>query len=231
MSQPKRLVVTYEDGSTKEADFAELDGQLQLRLSQLGLCPPLDRVGVSKHYLLMRWQDGWQEVFGIEAESAELLRYYVIQRIEDRGRLSLDVGADYPELLIVERTPRDLIGATIVGSDGVKSYALGPEVERWEGIFEAGGKKEFVKYDKTSDAYPHESSGDPEALAGVVDALGDELKKKGLTPRALLSMQEPLRVAAYRELASAAGIRGGCKQQDVYGFIEMLLKRQEGVKT
>lgn len=230
MSQPKRLVVTYEDGSTKEADFAETDGELRLKLAQLGLCPPLDQVGTSKHYLLIRWQDGWQEVFGIDKGSAELLRYYVIQRIEDRGRLSLDVGADYPELLIVERTPKDVIGATIVSSDSVKSYALASEVERWEGIFEAGGKKEFVKYDKTSDAYPHESSEDPEALAEVLSALEGELQKEGLTPRALLSMQEPLRVAEYKRLASGVGIRGGREQQDVYGFIELLLRRQEGVK-
>jgi hypothetical protein len=229
MSQPKRLLVAYEDGSTKEADFAEIDGQLRLKLAQLGLCPPPDHVGTSKYYLLIRWRDGWQEVFGIETESADLLRYYVIQRIEDRGRLSIEVGADYPELLIVERTPRDVIGAAIVGSDSLKSYALGSEVERWEGIFEAGGKKEFVKYDKTSDAYPHESKEDPEALAEVLSALKAEIEKKGLTPRALLSMEEPLRVAEYRELASGASIRGGREQQDVYGFIEMLLKRLEGV--
>jgi hypothetical protein len=229
MSQPKRLVVTYEDGSTKEADFAQVDGQLRLKLAQLGLCPPLESVGESKQYLLIRWQDGWHEVFGIQAESAELLRYYVIQRIEDRGRLSLDVGADYPELLIVERTPREVVGAMIVGAGGATSYELGSEVERWEGIFEAGGKKEFVKYDKTSDAYPHESKEDPEALAEVLSALKAEIEKKGLTPRALLSMEEPLRVAEYRELASGASIRGGREQQDVYGFIEMLLKRLEGV--
>jgi hypothetical protein len=228
MSQPKRLVVAYEDGSTKEADFSGLDGQLRLKLAQLGLCPPPDEVGTAKHYLLMRWQDGWHEVIGIDADAAELLRYYVIQRIEDRGRLSLDVGADYPELIIVERTPRELIAATIVGGDGVKSYALGSEAERWEGIFEAGGKKEFVKYDKTSDAYPHERVEGPEALAEIGDALLDELEKKGLTPKALLSMEEPLRIAEYKALAGSVGIRGARKQQDVYGFIEMLLRRREG---
>jgi hypothetical protein len=230
MSQPKRLLVAYEDGSTKEADFAEIDGQLRLKLAQLGLCPPPDHVGASKHYLLIRWRDGWQEVFGIETESAELLRYYVIQRIEDRGRLSIDVGADYPELLIVERTPREVVEAMIVSSESATSYALGSEVERWEGIFEAGGKKEFVKYDKTSDAYPHESSESPGAVAAVTAALEDELQKKELTPRALLSMEEPLRVAVYRELASGAGIRGGREQQDVYGFVEMLIRRLEGVE-
>ena len=161
MSQPKRLVVTYDDGSTKEADFADLDGQLRLQLAELGLCPPLDRVGAAKHYLLVRWQDGWQEVFAVDTDSAELLRYFVIERIEDRGRLSIDVGADYPELFIIKRTPKEVTEAVIVGDDGIRSYGLGSQVERWEGIFEAGGKLEFVKYDKTSDAYPHEAERRP----------------------------------------------------------------------
>jgi hypothetical protein len=88
MSEPKRLVVKYDDGSTKEADFADLNGQLRRQLAELGLCPPLKRVGAAKHYLLVRWQDGWQEVFAVDSDSAELLRYFVIERIEDRGRLS-----------------------------------------------------------------------------------------------------------------------------------------------
>ena len=231
MSQPKRLVVTYEDGSTKEADFSQVDAQLQLRLAQLGLCPPDESVGAAKRYLLIRWQDGWQEVLGIDFEAAELLRYYVIQRIEDRGRLSLDVGTEYPELFVVERTPRDVIGAAIVADDGVTSYDLGAEVSRWEGIFDDGGKIEFVKYDRTSDAYPHASSEDAEALAGLLATLEERLDEKGLTPQALLAMQEPRRIAAYRELAAGAGIRGARKQEDVYGFIEMLLRRLEGVET
>ena len=231
MSQPKRLVVTYEDGSTKEADFARIDPDLRLKLAQLGLCPPLEHVGAAKHYLLVRWKDGWQEVVGVGSGAADLLRYYVIQRIEDRGRLSLDIGCEYPELLIVERTPRDVVGAAIVSDDGVTSYELGSEVARWEGIFEDGGKKEFVKYDRTSDAYPHESSEDPEALTGVIGALQKQLGDKGLTPRELLSMEEPLRIAQYRELAAGAGVRGAREQQDVYGFVEMLLRRLEGVKA
>ncbi|MFH0915403.1 MAG: hypothetical protein V1912_03020 [bacterium] len=231
MNQPKRLIVAYEDGSTKEADFESLNTQLRLELAQLGLCPALDRVGASKHYLLVRWQDGWQEVVGVDTDSAELLRYFVIERIEDRGRLSVEVGADYPELFIVERLPKNVTEAMIVSDDGVRSYGLGSQVERWEGIFEDGGKKEFVKYDKTSDAYPHESSEDPAALAGMVSRLQDELKKKDLDPRALLSMREPPRIAEYKELADKAGIRGARKQEDVYGFIEMLLRRLEGVKA
>src|SRR3990172_3947353 len=125
MSQPKRLVVKYDDGSTKEADFASLDGQLRLQLAELGLCPPLDRVGAAKHYVLVGWRDGWQEVFAVDADSAELLRYFVIERIEDRGRLSIDVGADYPELFIIKRTPKDVTETLIVSDDGIRSYGLG----------------------------------------------------------------------------------------------------------
>jgi hypothetical protein len=228
MSQPIRLVVKYEDGSTREVDFASVDGELQLKLAQLGLCPPLDHVGQSKHYLLVRWQDGWQEVFGLDSASAELIRYYVIQRIEDRGRLSVDVGEDYPELLVLERTPTEVEGAMIVSDENVRSYALDTQVERWEGIFEAGGKKEFVKYDRTSDAYPQERSEDPAALAELLAALDAQMVKRGLTSRTLLTMPEPQRTAQYKELANSTGLRGGRKQADVYGFVEMLLRRREG---
>jgi hypothetical protein len=228
MSQPKRLVVTYDDGSTREADFADLDGRLRLQLAELGLCPPLERVGEARHYMLVRWQDGWEEVFGVDSESAELLRYFVIERIEDRGRLSLDVGAEYPELFIIKRTPKEVIEALIVGDDGVRSYRLGSQVERWEGIFEAGGKLEFVKYDKTSDAYPHESGDGGAALARTVERLLAGLEKKDLAVSTLLSMSESLRLVEYKELADEAGIRGALRQEDVYGFIEMLLRRQEG---
>ncbi len=84
---------------------------MRSELARLGLAPVPQSIGSAKQYLLMKWRDGWQEVGGIDRDTAELLRYYVIERIEDRGRLSLDVGADYPELFVIERTPRDLTAA------------------------------------------------------------------------------------------------------------------------
>ena len=228
MSQPERLIVAYDDGSAKETDFARLDGQLLLKLAQLGLCPSPERVGASRHYLLVRWQDGWQEVFALDADSAELLRYYVIERIENRGRLSVDVGGEYPELLIIERTPDKVTEALLVGDDGATSYGLQSQVERWEGIFEDGGKKEFVKYDKTSDSYPHESSDKAETFVAMLAQLQAELDEQGLSPQALLSTEEPDRIAKYRELAGVLGVRGGRRQEDVYGLIEMLVRRVGG---
>jgi hypothetical protein len=231
MSQPKRLIVAYDDGSTREAEFSRLDGQLLLKLTQIGLCPPLEHVGTSKHYLLVRWEDGWQEVFAADADSAELLRYFVIERIEDRGRLSVDVGAEYPELFVLERTPKGVVEALIVGAEGVRSYGLESQVERWEGIFEDGGKKEFVKYDKTGDSYPQASSEESDTLANMLTDLRSALEQKGLSTKELLSREEQTKIAEYRELAGSLGIRGGRRQQDVYGLIDLLLRKEGGTEA
>ncbi len=156
MSAPTKLVVEYDDGSTRGVDFSRVGEAARRELAQLGLSPAGGPIGCSKHYLVMQWKDGWQEVVGVDKASVELLRYYVIERIEERGRLSLETGDEYPELYLVERTPRDLTGALIVGQDGLRAYILDTSVERWEGIFEAGGKREYVKFDSTSDKYPHQ---------------------------------------------------------------------------
>ncbi len=229
MSLPVKLVVEYDDGSSRELAYADIDGETRLRLAQLGLSPVGDHVGSAKHYLLMQWKDGWQEVLGVEGAFADLLRYYVIERIEDRGRLSLETGGDYPELLIIERTPRDLQAALIVSDDAVKSYALDTAVERWEGIFEAGGKREYVKFDKNSDKYPHEVAGSKEALEAILASLKAALAQKNLDAAGVLAMDESTRVTEYKVLASLANIRGSRRQEDVYGFIESMMTRIAGV--
>lgn len=113
----------------------------------------------------------------------------------------------------------------IVGDDAIAAYGLGSHVERWEGIFEDGGKREYVKYDRTSDTYPQESSEGSETIDGMVGLLKDQLKGKGLTAGELLAKEEPLRIAEYREIAGLLGLRGGRKQEDVYGLVEMLLRK------
>lgn len=229
MSAPTRLLVAYEDGSTREVDFGRLSPEMRSELARLGLAPVPQSIGSAKQYLLMKWRDGWQEVVGIDRDTAELLRYYVIERIEDCGRLSLDVGADYPELFVIERTPRDLTAALLVGHTEATSYALDSETERWEGIFEAGGKLEFVKYDRTSPKYPHEPEAETSGLDELLGSLRDELARRGLTPETLLGMEEQARIEVYKEVSRAANIRGSERQADVYGFLELLLRRLRGL--
>jgi hypothetical protein len=115
-----------------------------------------------------------------------------------------------------------------VEDTGVKSYTLDGSVERWEGIFEAGGKREHVKFDKTSDKYPQEVRSDSGALEPILEGLRRELQSEGLDPGELLSLGEPERVARYKALATGAGIRGSYRQEDVYGFIESMVTRLAG---
>ena len=225
MSIPKRLVIEYEDGSTKAIPFRNVNRQVQFELAKSELCPPPDGVGSSKQYLLLRWQDEWQEVVGVDREVIELLRYYVIERIEDRGRLALEVGTDYPELFTIERRPRELTNLLIVGRNGsLKSYRLESEMERQEGSFDEGGKKEFVKFDKSDSRYPGEFSEERETLAKVMDCAKKELDRKQLNPEQVLAMDESGRVKTYKEVAKGMGIRAKERQEDVYGFIELMVR-------
>ena len=102
-------------------------------------------------------------------------------------------------------------------------------MERWEGIFEAGGKREHVKFDKTSDNYPHEvGHRRRRRLRPVLDAPRDELEKAGLAASALLAMAEPDGWKRTKSLACGAGIRGCPRQEDVYGFVEAMITRLGG---
>lgn len=225
MSEPERLIVSYDDGSSKEVDFNKLGREMAYELARLGLCPPPPELGSAKQYFLLQWKDGWQEVIGSDGDVAELLRYFVIRRIEDRGRLSFEVGADFPDLFIIKRTPMDLKRLLIVGNGSVKSYSLESDLERWEGIFDAGGKLEYVKYDKTEDQSPGEMSDAPENLDEIMDDLRDELEKMGFSSQELLGMDQSKRIEAYKRIAQGIGIRGHVRQADVYGFVELLVRR------
>jgi len=101
---------------------------------------------------------------------------------------------------------------------------LEPGVERSEGIFEEGGKKEYVKYDGTDQKYPHESSDNSREIAEVVNAIKNILDKKGLSAKKLLADDKSRKIEEYGEIARALGIRGYRNQDDVYGFIDFIVR-------
>jgi hypothetical protein len=224
MSAPKRLLVEYEDGSTKEVDFANIDREMVDCLTKLGLCRAPAEVASSKHYLILRWKDGWQEVLGVNHDTVELLRYYVITRVEDRARLSVDVGEYWPRLFIIERTPREVKDLLIVSNDSTRVCQLEAELERWEGTFEAGGKKEYAKYDKANPRVPQEMGEAPDELSRLVDTVRNELSARAVLPEALLKMDQNGRMETYRDLAKALGFRAMERQEDVYGLVEFLVR-------
>lgn len=225
MSIPKRVIIEYDDGSAKGVSFEMLDRQTHFQLAKLGLCHPPGEMASANYYLLLRWKDGWQEVVSINHDRVELLRYYVIRRIEDRGRLSFDVGVDDPHLFVLKRMPKEVSSLLMVGPSSVRFYPLESELEKWEGTFEAGGKKEYVKYDKTSSQYPHEFKEGPEYLSELLDGLRKTLSDKGLHPQKLLAMDQSQRIERYKEIAKETCLRGMERQEDVCGFIEFMVRR------
>jgi hypothetical protein len=225
MKKLKSLRLVYEDGTEKILDAAEIEASLQSALAESGLSAAPPEISPASNYLFMEWKDGWQEVMAVNGDIAELLRYYVIRRIEDKGRLVLDTGADYPELTIIERTPMDISRILLVVDSGVRSYSLEQEIEGYEGTFEAGGKKEFTKYDRENPDFRNELSTTPESIDGIKKAIAAVLADKNLSPKGLLAMRKDRRIREYSEIAGVAGIRGAKKQSDVYGFIELVLKK------
>lgn len=222
---PKRLIVECEDGSTKGIDFSRLSPQSQLELSKLGLCPPPSVMPrLSKGYLLLRWEDGWQEVLGVDENSVELLRYYVLERVEEVGRMALQAKGDYPTLLEIRRKPKELDSLLIVGSGDTTAYRFEPRVRK-----EEGDKIEYVKYDKAESHVQHEHNNNAETqVEEIMDWLKTELGEKGIIAEKLLAMAWDERVEEYKELAKKLGIRATEKQEDVYGFIQLMMENSAG---
>ena len=171
------------------------------------------------------------EVLAINCDVASLLRYYVIRRIEDRGRLTFDVGAEYPQLFIIERTPREIDRILLVSDNGVKSYGLHIELERYEGTFEAGGKKEYLKYDSSNPQFQSEFSETSESFAHIESAVAGILSEKGLRSNELLSLEQSQRIQEYMSIARTVGIRGLKRQSDVFGLIELILRKLTNTST
>ncbi|HME45634.1 MAG TPA: hypothetical protein VKF36_21260 [Syntrophorhabdales bacterium] len=227
MSQPKYLAVEYDDGRLNRIEFGKVDESLHSELAGLGLCAHRAPIGACKHYVLLQW-DGWQEVVAIDSEKVELTRYYVIRRIEETGRLSFQTDSDNPELFCLQRLPRDLKRVIVAGNKGMKAYDFPPETEKWEGIFESGGKIEYTKYDKSNELGQQQGTDVlPPGIVRLQEVLLSELAKRDFRPGELLAMEESRRLQAYKEIAREMGLRAKERQRDLYGFVELLVAHLE----
>ena len=220
MSMPKRIIIEYEDGSTKGVEFSKLSRQGWLELSKLRLChPPSVIPEPSKNYILFRWKDGWKEVVGLDRRDVELLRYYTIERTEEVGRMALEVAEEYPVLLLIKRLPKEIKNVLIVGSIGLKMYALEEKTKKRE-----GGKVEHILYDsKDLNSIKEENSSADKWVAEIVDSLKAEFKNRGLTSENFLSTNEVKRVSVYNKISRTLGIRAMEKKEDVYGFMQLMI--------
>jgi hypothetical protein len=220
MSIPKRVIVEYDDGTREEAAFSDLSHQGRLELAKLGVCAVPPTVAETKHYLLLRWKDGWNEVIGMEKPGTELLRYYSLERVEQVGRLSVDVRDDYPMLYLINRLPSKLERILLLGEAGARMYLLDEKVTVKE-----GGKTEHVMYDKKRPAFSAGPAQKADAwMTELTEALREQLRSKGLSAMEILLMEDSKKLDLYRELARALGLRATYRQADVYGFVHGLVK-------
>lgn len=228
MRGPRRLMVEYEDGSIKGIEFSQLSPSTCLELSRKGLCPPpAEKPEALNHYLLLLWKNGWQEVIGIDKNSLELLRYYILERVEEVGRLALEVKGEYPLLFTIGRLPKELQRIIIVGKEDTKGYSLEPKIKK-----EEGDKIEHVEFDKAERHFQSDPDQEAERWYGeLVNSLRTELEGRGLTAERILKREPTERIREYRELAKVLNIRATGKQQDVYGLMQFMMEKLVAIKT
>ena len=163
-----------------------------------------------KKYVLIKWKDGWQEVIGVEGDTIDLNKYFVIERVEYYGRLIFDrPKGEYPGMVVLDRAPLELEKVALVGGDGDKvlkqtsTYREGPRLE-----------------------YNYElEKGSGNFYGEVVESVKKVLVDKGISAKELLAKAEPERSKEIGKLARAANILGGKSQADLIGFMEELLRK------
>jgi len=71
--------------------------------------------GENSKHVLLEWKDGWKEVIMVPGDVVDLLRYYVITRPEDVGRLVIERNdPDYPELIVISRKPKEITRVSLI---------------------------------------------------------------------------------------------------------------------
>jgi len=103
-----RVIIEFEDGSTAENDFENLPSQLQSELMRQPFASQTCTDSKKGKFLFLEWKDGWKETIQVDPTCSEINRYYVISRVEDAGRLSINKEDGYPELIEITRKPMEL---------------------------------------------------------------------------------------------------------------------------
>jgi hypothetical protein len=209
--RPQRVIIAYGDSSTKEIEFAKLSRVAQAELLRLANSPILSRLPhLPQKYLLLEWKDGCQEVAGIEKHCSEILRYYVIQRPEETGRLAIECPGTYPEFRIIERHPRQLEKVSIIDGKNRKMHSLAQDRVAREG-------------DKTEYHYKLNKV-DEDSVKEIVSALKKVLKRNGIRADEVLAMNDTQRTEEYEKIRREIGLRAYEKEGEALGFLQMMLE-------
>jgi len=113
-SKIQKVMVHYDNGLEQAVDVSHLSDKTLSELVAVG-DKQIEAEGNARRHLLLEWKDGWKEVVGVPGDVSELIRYYVIRRPEDTGRLVIDrAESEYPELVEIIRKPKELKRVTVL---------------------------------------------------------------------------------------------------------------------
>ena len=223
MSRPKRFIIEYEDGVKEEILFSRLRRPLfQEGASRIVESPEQSETCVPRNkYILLRWKDGWQEVVGADKDRLDLKRYYVLERKEKVGRMTFEAEDDYPYLLRIDRLPKDLDSILIVGGDQGKVYDFRSSEEVQE--------LDFIDFDKAERHFKIDSNEAERSLKVFLDTMQTELDRLGLGADEILAMDNEKQRRICSELSTILGIYAKESQEDVLGFLKLMLVRLDAI--
>jgi len=202
---PRNITVEFDDGSEVTVPFESLPLHLQQEIIRQPFASKPSTDPGQERYLILEWDDGWKEVFEVAPSCTDINRYYVISRPEDVGRLSLNRGDGYPELIEVIRRPLDLKKITFM-----EEFRLEKDRSTRE------GKKvdHFFKL-----------SWEGDSLSGYLDDFKRALSDEGIDPGQLSPEKRDQGTELHERIRRRMGLRAGQRQQDVHDFIAYLAQR------
>lgn len=203
-SQPKRIIVEFDDGLKTEVPFEDLPASLQSEITRQPFASKPSTNPEREKFLLLEWDDGWKEVIQLHENCSDVNRYYVISRVEHVGRLSLNRTNGYPELIEIAREPLNL-----------KKITFGDTFQLiWERSDREGAKTDhFFTLRKESDAYSE-----------IMKTFKQVAHEEGIDLVDLNSKSYDLPKEQYEKIRQKMGLKAGIRQQDVLDFIACLIK-------
>jgi len=165
---------------------------------------------MAQKFIVLQWNDGAQEITALAPEDTDLLRYYTISRVEEYGRIALNGGDKYPNVLIIDRKPGEMSGVMIVEDTNSTQYTFKPG-----GILSEAGR-----IDKRFEFSSTEGS-----LTSFIDSLKKVLEAEGKDARSILQMNKPQKEIELENIRKSMKLRAFQEEQDVLNFIEILLNK------
>jgi len=202
--RPQEIIVEFNDGSRAAASFESLPTSLQFEILRQPFASKPNPDPEKERFVLLEWNDGWKEVIQVDAACTEINRYYVISRVEDIGRLSLNMENGYPELIEVVRKPLNLKEITFMDA------------------FELTLERSVREGRKTDHFFSLTKKG--EGFSETIATFKKVVKEEDIDLKDLRSQEPAALSEQYEKIRRKMDIKAGLRQQDVLDFIAYLVK-------